>query len=141
MMVDILDFEGYPIRVARNGNEALELMRGEESYLVFLDLLMPVMSGKDVCDILDKDSALRSRHVIVLMSALDRLEEAHDEFSYMVRWGVPFRGRGLLFGGRDRRQVPVGSGSCRQNWWPVTMETPYLRASAISVAKFRLTKF
>ena len=76
MMVDILDFEGYPIRVARNGNEALELMRGEESYLVFLDLLMPVLSGKDVCDILDKDPALRSRHVIVLMSALDRLEEA-----------------------------------------------------------------
>ncbi len=76
MMVDILDFEGYPIRVARNGNEALELMRGEESYLVFLDLLMPVVSGKDVCDILDKDFALRSRHIIILMSALDRLEEA-----------------------------------------------------------------
>ena len=76
MMVDILDFEGYPLLVARNGNEALELMRGQESYLVFLDLLMPVVSGKDVCDILDKDPALRSRHVIVLMSALDRLEEA-----------------------------------------------------------------
>ena len=76
MMVDILDFEGYPIRIARNGNEALELMRGEESYLVFLDLLMPVVSGKDVCDILDKDLTLRSRHIIILMSALDRLEEA-----------------------------------------------------------------
>ena len=76
MMVDILDFEGYPILVARNGNEALELMRGQESYLVFLDLLMPVVSGKDVCDILDKDPALRSRHIIILMSALDRLEEA-----------------------------------------------------------------
>lgn len=76
MMIDILDFEGYPIRVARNGNEALELMRGEESYLVFLDLLMPVVSGKDVCDILDKDPALRSRHIIILMSALDRLAEA-----------------------------------------------------------------
>ena len=76
MMVDILDFEGYPIRVVRNGNEALELMRGEESYLVFLDLLMPVMSGKDVCDTLDKDPALRNRHIIILMSALDRLEEA-----------------------------------------------------------------
>jgi CheY-like chemotaxis protein len=76
MMVDILEFEGYPIRVARNGNEALEQMRGEESYLVFLDLLMPIVSGKDVCDILDKDPPLRSRHIIILMSALDRLEEA-----------------------------------------------------------------
>jgi CheY-like chemotaxis protein len=76
MMVDILDFEGYPIRVARNGNEALELMRSGENFLVFLDLLMPVMSGKDVCDILDKDPTLRNRHVIILMSALDRLEES-----------------------------------------------------------------
>ena len=76
MMVDILDFEGYPLLVARNGNEALELMRGQESYLVFLDLLMPVVSGKDVCDILDKDPLLRNRHIIILMSALDRLEEA-----------------------------------------------------------------
>ena len=76
MMVDILDFEGYPLLVARNGNEALELMRGRESYLVFLDLLMPVVSGKDLCDILDKDPLLRNRHIIILMSALDRLEEA-----------------------------------------------------------------
>jgi CheY-like chemotaxis protein len=76
MMVDILDFEGYSARVARNGHEALELLRGEENYLVFLDLLMPVISGKEVCEILEKDPTLRSRHIIVLMSALDRLEEA-----------------------------------------------------------------
>ena len=76
MMVDILDFEGYSARVARNGHEALELLRGEENYLVFLDLLMPVISGKEVCEILEKDPTLRSRHIIVLMSALDRIEEA-----------------------------------------------------------------
>ena len=76
MMVDILDLEGYPTLVARNGHEALELLRGEENYLVFLDLLMPVISGKEVCEILEKDPTLRGRHIIVLMSALDRLEEA-----------------------------------------------------------------
>lgn len=76
MMVDILDLEGYPIRVARNGLEALQLLRGEENYLVFLDLMMPGLSGKEVCDILDTEPHVRKRHVIVLMSAMDKLEEA-----------------------------------------------------------------
>ena len=45
MMVDMLDLEGYPVRTARNGREALELLHSEENYLVFLDLMMPGMSG------------------------------------------------------------------------------------------------
>ena len=78
MMVDILDLEGYPIQVARNGNEALNLLRGRENYLVFLDLLMPGLSGHEVCEMLDAEPQVRSRHIIVLMSALDRLEEARS---------------------------------------------------------------
>jgi CheY-like chemotaxis protein len=76
MMVDILDLEGYPVQVARNGLQALEVLQGDENYLVFLDLLMPVMSGKEVCLALDTEPAIRRRHVIVLISALDRLGEA-----------------------------------------------------------------
>ncbi|MBV9229372.1 MAG: response regulator, partial [Chloroflexi bacterium] len=49
MMVDILSFEAYPVRVARNGREALEILRATERYLVFLDLMMPVMDGREVC--------------------------------------------------------------------------------------------
>jgi CheY-like chemotaxis protein len=75
MMVDIFDFEGHNICVARNGHEALAILRGEPGYLVFLDLMMPGMSGKEVCAILDADPALRSRHVIILMSAMDKLED------------------------------------------------------------------
>ncbi len=76
MMADILDFEGYAISVARNGYEALQLLRGEEDFLVFLDIMMPGMSGKDVCAVLEAEPELRRRHVIVLMSAMDNLEEA-----------------------------------------------------------------
>lgn len=75
MMVDILDFEGYAIRTARNGPEALEMLRGDEDYLVFLDLMMPGMSGKEVCALLEAEPALRRRHVIILMSAMDRPDE------------------------------------------------------------------
>ncbi len=76
MMIDILDFEGYPIRAARHGLEALEILRGEDNYLVFLDFLMPGLNGKEICDILAAEPRLQNRHVIILMSALDTLAEA-----------------------------------------------------------------
>ena len=75
MMIDILSFEGYDIETARHGIEALEILRGEESYLVFLDVMMPILDGKQVCEILEAEPQLRKRHVIVLMSAVDKLAE------------------------------------------------------------------
>ena len=76
MMVDILDFEGYSISVARHGQEALKMLRSEEDFLVFLDIMMPGMNGKELCDVIEADPHLRERHIIVLMSAVDNLEEA-----------------------------------------------------------------
>ena len=76
MMVDMLDFEGYPVHVVRNGNDALNILRGEGNFLVFLDLMMPGLSGKDVCTILDAEPQVRNRHVIILMTAMDKLDEA-----------------------------------------------------------------
>jgi CheY-like chemotaxis protein len=78
MMVDILSLEGYDPLVARNGQEALELLQREESLLVFLDLLMPVIDGNEVCRRLNADSGLRQRHVIVVMSALDHLTHVSE---------------------------------------------------------------
>src|SRR5258708_7114444 len=76
MMADILDFEGYSISVARHGQEALKMLRSEEDFLVFLDVMMPGMNGKELCDVIEADPHLRERHIIVLMSAVDNLEEA-----------------------------------------------------------------
>jgi CheY-like chemotaxis protein len=75
MMVDMLEYEGYSLRVARNGLEALKALRGEEDYLVFLDVMMPMMNGKEVCEQLEAEPATRQRHKIFLMSALDKLDE------------------------------------------------------------------
>ena len=36
---------------------------------------MPVLDGKEVCAILEAEPDLRDRHVIVLMSAVDKLAE------------------------------------------------------------------
>lgn len=75
MMADILECEGYVPEMARNGQEALHLLQGPQSYLVFLDLMMPAFNGKEVCERLAAHPQTRGRHVIVLMSAMDRIEE------------------------------------------------------------------
>jgi CheY-like chemotaxis protein len=38
--------------------------------------MMPGMSGKELCAVLEADPQLRKRHIIILMSAMDNLEEA-----------------------------------------------------------------
>lgn len=76
MMVDIFELEGYPIYVARNGREALEKLRQDEHFLVFLDLMMPVLDGREVCLQLLAEPQLRRRHVLIIMSAIDNLAEA-----------------------------------------------------------------
>ncbi|GCE10486.1 response regulator [Tengunoibacter tsumagoiensis] len=75
MMVDILDMEGYQVEVARNGREALDILNGEQAYLVFLDLMMPVLDGRQVCLQLATEPENRQRHVLVVMSALDQLSQ------------------------------------------------------------------
>ena len=75
MMMDILECEGHTPELARNGQEALRLLQGPQSYLVFLDLLMPAFSGREVCACLAAQPQIRQRHIIVLMSALDHSAE------------------------------------------------------------------
>src|SRR6266487_3993750 len=59
MMADILEFEGYTISIARNGSEALQMLRSDEDYLVFLDIMMPVMSGRELCALMSASVHLR----------------------------------------------------------------------------------
>ena len=46
---DGFTFEGYEITLARDGEEGLRLARGESWDLVVLDVMLPKMSGYDVC--------------------------------------------------------------------------------------------
>lgn len=75
MMSDLLENEGYSTTLARNGQDALRVLQEPESYLVFLDLMMPAFSGRDVCLALAAQPQVRQRHILVLMSAMDHLDE------------------------------------------------------------------
>ncbi len=75
MMADLLESEGHTCVAVRNGQEALRLLYEPASYLVFLDLMMPAFSGKDVCAALADQPQVRQRHILILMSAMDNLAE------------------------------------------------------------------
>jgi DNA-binding response OmpR family regulator len=48
-LTDNLRFEGYEVLPARGGDEGLRLILEEEPDLVILDIMLPVLSGFDVC--------------------------------------------------------------------------------------------
>jgi len=48
-LVDSLESEGYRVAEAVNGEEALALYRRERPSLIILDIMMPRLSGYDVC--------------------------------------------------------------------------------------------
>ncbi len=86
MMADIFELEGYPVSFARNGREALEKLHKDEHFLVFLDLMMPLVDGREVCLRLLSEPQVRQRHIVFLMSAIDNLAEA---FSLKVDGTMP----------------------------------------------------
>jgi CheY-like chemotaxis protein len=78
MLVEMLTLEGYPVEQAVNGREALEMLPRSGPRVVLLDLLMPEVSGRGVLETLAANPSERARHKIVLVSALDKLQENAD---------------------------------------------------------------
>ena len=58
--------EGHQVLLARDGAQALELIRREKPDLVLLDLMMPVMSGFDVCQQVRADESLAGVKILML---------------------------------------------------------------------------
>ncbi len=65
----ILEDEGYGVRCAENGREALALIRKERPGLILLDLLMPVMSGYEFLRHLWADPELENIPTVVVSAA------------------------------------------------------------------------
>jgi DNA-binding response OmpR family regulator len=58
--------EGFEVLVARDGQEALDVLRRERPRLVLLDVMMPRKSGFEVCQELRADEAIRDTLVLML---------------------------------------------------------------------------
>lgn len=74
LLADTLAAKGYAVETASSGPQALAAIENNPPSLVLLDVLMPGMTGYDVC------RALRARHntamlPVVLVTALDEKDE------------------------------------------------------------------
>ncbi len=61
-----LQDHGVELLTAGNGEEALETIKAEKPKLVFLDVMMPKMSGFDVCHAVKKELQLADIHIVLL---------------------------------------------------------------------------
>lgn len=57
---------GYAVLVARNGSEALDMIRRSHPRLVLLDATMPGLSGFDVCEAVRADAEVRDTRILML---------------------------------------------------------------------------
>ena len=76
----LLQRNGYEVHVARNGEEALELVEAHNPDLVLLDVMMPRKSGYEVCARLRERKEWR--HIkIIMLSAKGRDAEVSKGLS------------------------------------------------------------
>jgi DNA-binding response OmpR family regulator len=62
----LLKREGYVVVIARDGDEALAVIRREQPDLVLLDVMMPKKTGFEVCQAVRADDALQSTKILML---------------------------------------------------------------------------
>ncbi len=74
LLADLLVFNGYAVETAAGGREALEKIRSLKPDLVLLDVVMPDLSGYEVCKALraDPDTGILP---VVMVTALDPAQE------------------------------------------------------------------
>ena len=61
-----LEDEGVELITASNGEEALARIQEARPQLVFLDVMMPKLSGFDICQRAKKDLGLTDVHIVLL---------------------------------------------------------------------------
>ena len=74
LLADVLALRGYRVTTAASGEEALACVKAEPPDLLLLDVMMPGLSGYDVCRAIRADPAYAVLPV-VLVTALDPAQE------------------------------------------------------------------
>lgn len=62
----LLKREGYAVLIARDGQEALEVIRRDRPELVLLDVMMPKKTGFEVCQAVRSDDQLQGTKILML---------------------------------------------------------------------------
>nr|WP_242593275.1 response regulator [Corallococcus exiguus] len=92
---EILEAEGFEIRRARNGKEALERLEPDPPHLILLDLMMPVMDGWEFAQRMRQKPAFAGIPIIVLSADRNVGSKAKD-IGAMGHLAKPFELNDLL---------------------------------------------
>jgi serine/threonine protein kinase/DNA-binding response OmpR family regulator len=86
LLETILSMQGYTIRTASNGQDALDAMKVDPPDLIMLDIQMPSMDGYEVCWQLKADEALADVPVIFISG----LHDVFDKVTAFKTGGVDY---------------------------------------------------
>jgi putative two-component system response regulator len=70
----ILSIEGYVVYLAGTGQEAIEIAKTKSPHVVILDVMMPGMSGFQVCEAIRENDG-ETRTPVIMVTALDQMED------------------------------------------------------------------
>ena len=79
MVKDFLDQEGIDVAIAGTAQEGLKKALATKPDLIVLDLVLPDMSGFELCPKLKQEVSL-SKTIIVVVSIKDRVEDINKAF-------------------------------------------------------------
>ncbi len=98
LLVELLNAEGYEVAPASDGEHALELVKSLEPDLIISDVVMPVISGIELCRLLKQDALMATIPVLLISGirqsdndSLEGLTAGADDYL-----DIPFRNEELL---------------------------------------------
>lgn len=69
LVTAILEQEGYEVVSAMNGEECLEKLKNVKPNLILIDMMMPRMSGRELCEMIMKDPKTKDLKIAFLTVA------------------------------------------------------------------------
>lgn len=85
LLLNYLEHEGYEVRTASDGEQALTIFRREGADLVLLDILLPHLNGYEVC----RDIREESDVPILMLTALDSEQNQLKGFDLRIDDYIP----------------------------------------------------
>ncbi len=77
MLLEDFEEDGLEILLATNGQEGLDLIRENRPGLVFLDVMMPVINGFDVCHTVKQEWRMDEVTIVLLTAKGQKLDVQH----------------------------------------------------------------
>jgi two-component system, chemotaxis family, chemotaxis protein CheY len=93
---EILEAEGFEIRRARNGKEALDRLEPDAPQLILLDLMMPVMDGWEFAQRMRQRPPEIARIPIIVLSADRNVGSKASDLGAVGHLAKPFELNDLL---------------------------------------------